>query len=1084
MALTVGELNGLITIDDRAVDPALRRAENALRASGQQMGDDAERSGQQAGQQLGDGIVRGTDGRLRNAAGRFVAAGRQAGDAVGDGLGAGAAAGADDAVVQTESRLSKLKVAAAAVGLAAGAVMMDAFGQALEQSQITGRLGAQLGATPAEAQRYGKLAGELYADAVTADFQGAADAISAVMRAGIAPPDATNAQLKTIATRVSDLAGTFELDLGQTANAVGQMLKTGLAKNGGEALDVLTKGLQQMGPRADDIADTFNEYSTIFRSMGLDGKTATGLLSQGLKAGARDTDTVADAIKEFSIEAVAGSSKIGKAWEALGLDSDKLFKQVGQGGDAAKEALDQTLQGLATMEPGVERNALAVELFGTKAEDLGESLYALDPAGAAESLGKVGGAASKMGDSLRDNAGAKVEQFKRGLQQGLVNAMGTHVIPVLLKIPQVAAQVGQAFVSMAQFVDRNKATFITVAAIITTVMLPTLVRLATQAVTTAATTVASWATQSAAAVAGAARFVVANTLVVAGWVRQAAVAVASGARVVATWVLMGVQSMIQAGRMAAAWLIAMGPIGWVIAGIVGLVALVVANWDTVKKYTLAAWNWVVQKLVWAKDMMISAFMNFTLIGLIIKHWSTIRARTTAAWNAVVGWVKGIPGKLYQAFLNWTLLGLIIKHWSAIKTATVRKALEMVAWVRGLPGRISGALGSLGSLLVSKGKAVVQGLWSGIKSMGGWIKSKLISWAKDAIPGPIAKALGIASPSKVTKAQGRWIARGLVEGLTGSQKQVRAAAYKLVDIVRDSLAPGKRRSNAFKVINRDAGWLDWLAVREEKVAKRLKDAQKKLQDQIAARDKLAADVKKGVLDSADITQGTGPMTADGILARLQRGQKAADLFAKNLAALSKKGVRKDLIAQIAQAGVDGGAATAAALASANTAQVKQINAQQALLTNAAAKAGNIAGDAMYGSGIRAAQGLVKGLQSQQKTLERTMLKLAQHMSKAIRKALGIKSPSRVMAQIGKNIPAGLRKGIESGRRAVDRSMAGLVATPTQGQLALSAAGGTASGPSRVNTTNNTYNLTTREITLQQFEALQRRQDALARVGRPR
>jgi hypothetical protein len=53
VALTVGELNAILSVDDRAVDPTLRRAENALRASGQRMGDDASASGQR----IGDGIV-------------------------------------------------------------------------------------------------------------------------------------------------------------------------------------------------------------------------------------------------------------------------------------------------------------------------------------------------------------------------------------------------------------------------------------------------------------------------------------------------------------------------------------------------------------------------------------------------------------------------------------------------------------------------------------------------------------------------------------------------------------------------------------------------------------------------------------------------------------------------------------------------------------------------------------------------------------------------------------------------------------------------------------------------------------------
>jgi hypothetical protein len=583
----------------------------------------------------------------------------------------------------------------------------------------------------------------------------------------------------------------------------------------------------------------------------------------------------------------------------------------------------------------------------------------MDPSTAANGIGKVGGAAAKMGDSLRNNAATAVEQFKRGAMQKLVDFLGTTVIPALM--------------TFVGFLQNHQTELKTAAMIITAVVVPALVTL-------------------------------------------------------------GVQALIAGGKMALAWVEALGPIGWVGLAIGALVFLVITYWDQIKAATLVAWDWFVGKLIWAKDMAIWIFEHFTLVGLIISHWAAIQSATITAWNAVVGFVKGIPGFLYQAFLNWTLLGLIIKHWTAIKTATVKTAMAMVSWVRGLPGRISAAMGSLGSLLVTKGKNVVEGLWQGIRSMGGYIKSKLIGWAKSMIPAPIAKALGINSPSKVTKAQGRWIARGLIDGLTGESKKVKSAATKLADIVRDSMAPGKKRSKALNLISSRTKALGKLASQQEKLAGRLKTATKSLADQMKARDALAADVKKGVLDDANITKqdsGGWPQTAETILAGLKQDTAASQLFAKNLAALRKKGVRSDLIAQIAQAGVAQGSSAAAALANADSSQVKQINSQQAALVKAAGQAGATAGDAMYGAGIHAAQGLVKGLASQQKAIEKQMLAIAKGMSKSIRAALGIKSPSRVMALVGHHTAQGLINGVEGQRGAVNASMASLVDTPAPG-----------------------------------------------------
>lgn len=617
-------------------------------------------------------------------------------------------------------------------GLLAGAALIGGITQALDQGKITAKLGAQLGATPAEAEKYGKVAGQLYAKGVTTDFQAAADAIKATMSAGLAPPDATNAQLESIATKVSDVATTFDLDLGQSANAVGQMMKTKLAPDAKGALDVITRGMQVMGPRADDLMDTFNEYSVQFKNMGFSAEMATGILAQGMKAGARDTDLVADTVKEFSIEAVAGGERVKTGFESLGLNADEMVKKFAAGGPAAAGAFDTVLDKLRGIEDPAKRNAVAIELFGTKAEDMGDALFALDPSKAVATLGKVEGASGKLGDSLRDNAGAQLTAFTRGIQQGFVEILGGQVIPALM--------------DFGQWMKENQTTVKVLAGVIGGAMVTALTFMAINATRAAITNVAAWFSTGVGAGAAAARQAAAAARVVASWVLMAGRAVVQAARVVASWVLMGaraavqaglhvlhagrvvaawvlmgVQSMLRAAQMAAAWFIALGPIGWVIAVIIGLVALVIANWDKVKKWTISAWNAVVSKV-------------------------------KGAGASIVSGVKGAIASALAA-------------WSSFKAGIATRTAALISYVKGIPGRIKSGLGSLGSLLVSAGKNVVRGLLSGIKSMGGWLKGQLISFAKNMIPGPIAKALGISSPSKLLADEiGHWIPPGIAMGV--------------------------------------------------------------------------------------------------------------------------------------------------------------------------------------------------------------------------------------------------------------------------------------------------------------------------------
>jgi len=116
--------------------------------------------------------------------------------------------------------------------------------------------------------------------------------------------------------------------------------------------------------------------------------------------------------------------------------------------------------------------------------------------------------------------------------------------------------------------------------------------------------------------------------------------------------------------------------------------------------------------------------------------------------------------------------------------------------------------------------------------------------------------------------------------------------------------------------------------------------------------------------------------------------------------------------------------------------------------AAGQAGTTAGNAMYQAGIAAAQGLVKGLRKEQKTIENTMLRMAKGLASAMRKALGIKSPSRVMAVIGQYTAQGLIRGVEGQRSAVNSTMASLVETPAPGSWDMASGRARAAASQRV------------------------------------
>lgn len=209
--------------------------------------------------------------------------------------------------------------------------------------------------------------------------------------------------------------------------------------------------------------------------------------------------------------------------------------------------------------------------------------------------------------------------------------------------------------------------------------------------------------------------------------------------------------------------------------------------------------------------------------------------------------------------------------------------------------------------------------------------------------------------------------------------------------------------------------------------KLETASAELEEVKGKFDGLKDSVSGAIMDFGNITKvgkwGTNPQV---LIDQLKTDVTKANAFGDQLKALKDKGINADLIGKIAEAGITGGgAATAASLLNMTPAQVAQLNALQAQLTSAADKAGTAAANGMYGAGVNAAQGLVDGLKSQQKAIQDQMLLIATAMEKAIKQALGIKSPSRVMSKVGHFTADGLIQAVASRKAEANEAIRALV-----------------------------------------------------------
>lgn len=372
-----------------------------------------------------------------------------AGDA-GDEGGKNAGEGLSDGIL---SSLATIPIAGAVigVGVVAGKAILDGIKEGLGQDAAFDRLGALTGIDEVAALRLGRAAGEAYANVFGESIESNMDVTRLALQFDIIDENATTSQAQKVVQGLAGIASAIDEDVRPVATATTTLLKTGLAGSAQAAFDIIAAGLRNGVNRGEDLLDTLTEYPAVVKRLGLDGAQFVGLLNQSLAAGARNSDVAADALKEFQIRATDASDASAAGFERLGMNASKMTAKIARGGDEAREGLQEVLTGLREMEDPVQRNLAAVELFGTKAEDLGEALFAMDLSTAVDELDGVTGAADRMFDRLADNDATKMEQAKRNVEVAMQGIQGALAAGLAEPLGQAAEWVSQNRGPVLQF---------------------------------------------------------------------------------------------------------------------------------------------------------------------------------------------------------------------------------------------------------------------------------------------------------------------------------------------------------------------------------------------------------------------------------------------------------------------------------------------------------------------------------------------------------------------------------------------------------------------------------------------------------
>lgn len=167
-----------------------------------------------------------------------------------------------------------------------------------------------------------------------------------------------------------------------------------------------------------------------------------------------------------------------------------------------------------------------------------------------------------------------------------------------------------------------------------------------------------------------------------------------------------------------------------------------------------------------------------IIELVVRVASQISTAFSSAVATVAGVWDGIKSAAAAAFN--AIPGIVSAAWETVSSAVQTGIATVVSFVAGLPGQIVAALGNLGGLLLGAGKAIMDGLLSGLKAAWEGVKnfvSGIAGWIK-ANKGPISYDKTVLEPNGQALMQG--LGKGLENGFAPVLDQAKSMAGKIAD----------------------------------------------------------------------------------------------------------------------------------------------------------------------------------------------------------------------------------------------------------------------------------------------------------------
>lgn len=714
-------------------------------------------------------------------------------------------------------------------GLAAGGGIAGAVQQAFDVSSLDTKIDISFNVPEESKESVREAIKSIEAYGVDGE-----EALEGVRRQWALNKDASDELNSTIVKGAAVIAKSYQgvdfIELVQEVNEIGASLQI----SNEEAL-ALTNALLKVGFPPEQL-DTIAEYGLQMKQIGFSTAEIQAIFEKGVDLKSWNIDNLNDGVKEANLQMRTFGEEVPKSLSDLLAKTDLSTKQmqtwgksVAAGGKEGALAMGEVSDWLQTIEDDSLRNALAVAVFGTKAEDQGDNMIKIFQ-GVADAQDKTVQNQQTLQEMINSiNADALVNVREAFIK--IVDALR----PVLTAIADVISKI-------AEWVSSNAGLGAAIVAIVATigiltgafaVLMPAIAGL-----------ISAWPV-----LAGAIASIGAPILIAVGAIAGL------GAAFVALWknsetfrnnlstvfeaiknvtvtVFEAVASFIgeKIAQIKSFWDTEGAQILQAAENIFnGIKAVIDAVMPAIKLIIDAVWTAIKQVITGALDVIMGAVKVFSglFTGDFSKMWEGIKGIFSGAINLIIGWVSltffgGI--KTLLANLGKTGLSLMKGMWDnilgvfksvggSIKNLTNNTLTAVVNFFKNFVTNVKTQMSNAKQKIVDTwneavtflkninlvqiGKDIINGLIKGIGSMASSVVEKVKEIAS-GIPDMAKKVLGIHSPSRVMMGVGEDTVDGLVVGMDNNSAKVKKAVSTVGNLMIDET---KKYSASVKDLNK-------------------------------------------------------------------------------------------------------------------------------------------------------------------------------------------------------------------------------------------------------------------------------------------